>query len=115
MSNMQRRKGARWEREVAGMIRDLGIDAHRGLQSAGERVPDVDAPCLWIECKSGVMPNPRAALAQATAAATPGRIPVAVIHDDKVGPMSQRREAFVVLGLADFLELYAQWMRGRCA
>jgi hypothetical protein len=101
-----RRKGASYERELAKLFREAmpGADIKRGLgqcRSAGE-VADVDCPHFWVEAKRGKMPNPRAALAQANAAAPPGRIPIAVVRDD-------RAEAFVALSLEDFLDLVGEW------
>jgi hypothetical protein len=69
-------------------------------------VPDVDCPVFWPEAKRGRKPNVRAALRQATDAAPKGRVPVAVIRDD-------RAEAFVALSLDDFLELVREWWEGR--
>lgn len=109
MSASQRRKGAAFERENVLAFREAlpGVDVKRGFQSrSGEEVPDVDADPFWIECKVGKLPNPRAALKQAQGDAKPGRIPVAVIKDDRCAP-------FVVLSRADFLELVQQWWRDR--
>lgn len=47
-------------------------------------------------------PNVRAALKQAESSAPKGRIPVAVIRDD-------RAAAFVALPFEDFLELVREW------
>ena len=79
----------------------------RGLQyDSADQCPDVDAPPFHVEAKRGKKPNPRAAVAQAVADAAPGRIPVAVLRDD-------RAEPFVVLLLEDFLELVREWWEGR--
>ena len=43
---------------------------------------------------------------QATNAAPPGRIPIAIIRDD-------RAEPFVALSLDDFLEFVAEWWARR--
>ena len=48
----------------------------------------------------------REALRQAEAATPKGRIPLAVIRDD-------RADAFVSLSLDDFLELVREWWEGR--
>lgn len=110
MSARSRNKGAAYERELVHRFRDAmpGANVQRGLgqcRSAGE-VADVDVPHFWIEAKRGRLPNPRAALAQAQEAAAPGRIPVAVIRDD-------RAEAFVALSLDDFLDLVREWWIAR--
>jgi hypothetical protein len=104
-----RRKGASWERELVQRFRDVMPDAtvRRGLQfRAGEEAPDVDCPVFWPEAKRGKQPNVRRALRQATSAAPPGRVPIAIIGDD-------RAEPFVALSLDDFLELVAEWWARR--
>ena len=106
---MSRRKGAAYERELVHRFREAmpGAGVKRGLQQrSGAEVPDVDCPCFWIEAKRGRKPNPRAALKQAQDAAPKGRVPVAVIRDD-------RNEAFVVLSLEDFLDLVREWWASR--
>ena len=60
----------------------------------------------WPEAKRGKQPNVRGALRQATNAAPPGRIPIAIIRDD-------RAEPFVALSLDDFLEFVAEWWARR--
>ncbi len=104
-----RRKGAAYERELVQRFREIMPDAHirRGLQyRTGEEAPDVDCPVFWPEAKRGKQPNVRAALRQATEAAPPGRIPLAIIRDDHA-------EAFVALSLDDFLEFVAEWWARR--
>lgn len=100
-----RRKGANYERALVHLFREAmpGAEVRRGLQCrGGEEAPDVDCPVFWVEGKRGKKPNVRAALRQATDSAPPGRIPIAVIRDD-------RAEAFVALALDDFLELVRDW------
>ena len=109
MGAHSRRKGRRYEQELVHLFRDAmpGAEVRRGLQSrGGEEVPDVDCPVFWLEAKRGKKPNVRAALRQATDAAPKGRIPLAVVRDD-------RAEAFVALSLDDFLELVREWWAGR--
>ena len=109
MGALSRRKGRRYEQELVHLFREAmpGAEVRRGLQSrGGEEVPDVDCPVFWLESKRGRKPNVRAALRQAEAAAPQGRIPLAVIRDD-------RQEAFVALSLRDFLELVREWWEGR--
>ncbi|MFZ5443316.1 MAG: hypothetical protein ACOZQL_25130 [Myxococcota bacterium] len=104
-----RRKGAGFERELVQRFREVMPDAtiRRGLQfRTGEETPDVDCPVFWPEAKRGKQPNVRGALRQATNAALPGRIPIAIIRDD-------RAEPFVALSLDDFLELVAEWWARR--
>ena len=103
-----RRKGARFERDMVHRFREVmpGAEIRRGLQCRGEEVADVDCPVFWVESKRGKKPNVRAALRQALAAAPKGRVPVAVIRDD-------RQEPFVALELDDFLELIREWWHWR--
>lgn len=107
MGRGQVEKGKRWEREVARRMREVmpDVDVRRGYQRYGADQADVEVPALWIECKVGAKPNPRAALAQAERDAPYGRWPVAVIKDDRGRP-------FVAMGLDCFLELVGQWWQG---
>jgi hypothetical protein len=95
-------KGARWERELARKFQDaLGIEAKRGLSQArggGKEEPDLVLPLpLQGEAKAEKKPNPREALKQAKNDASTGKIPCAIIKDD-------RQEPFCVLPLDAFLE-----------
>lgn len=104
---MSRRKGASFERELVHRFREAmpGGEVKRGLQSrSGQEVADVDCPAFWVEAKRGRKPNVRAALKQATECSPKGRMPVAVIRDD-------REDAFVAMSLDDFLELVGDWWR----
>ena len=104
-----RRKGADYERALVHRFREVmpGAEIRRGLQSrSGEEVADVEVPVFWPELKRGKQPNIRAALRQAQAAAPKGRIPIAVVRDD-------RAEATVTLTLDDFLEFVREWWEGR--
>jgi hypothetical protein len=101
MSKMQREKGKRWERDVATLFREAmpGAEIKRGWQTrSGSDAADVECPLYWLECKVGKMPNPRAALKQATEAAPKGRVPVAIVKDD-------RQEPFVCLSLDNFMDM----------
>ena len=104
-----RRKGASYERELVHRFREVmpGAEVRRGLQSrSGDEVADVEVPVFWVEAKRGKQPNMRAALRQAQAAAPKGRVPIAVVRDD-------RAEATVTLTLDDFLEFVREWWEGR--
>jgi hypothetical protein len=106
---LSRRKGHDFERALVHRFREAmpGAEVRRGLQCReGAEAADVDCPVFWIEAKRGRKPNVRAALRQAQEAAPKGRMPVAVIRDD-------RQPAFVLLGLDDFLELVREWWEGR--
>lgn len=104
-----RRKGVQYERDLVQMFHKAmpGATVRRGLQCrGGDEVPDVDCPVFWVEAKRGRKPNVRTALQQAQTTAAKGRIPLAVIRDDK-------SEAFVALSLSDFLEVVREWWEGR--
>ena len=107
MGKLSRAKGARWEREVARRFNETmnGADIRRGIQNrTGGDAADIEgAGRLHIECKVGKLPNPRAALAQAVRDAKPGRLPLAVVKDD-------RQKPFVVMHLDQFLtEFVHRW------
>ena len=95
----QRRKGHDFERWLVQRFREAlpHVTVRRGLQSrSGKEEADVEVPPFWVEAKRGKKPNVRAALDQAESDAPAGRIPVAVIRDDRASP-------FVVLPLEYFL------------
>ena len=99
------RKGASYERELVHRFREAmpGADVKRGFQTrSGQEAADVECPVFWVESKRGKKPNMRGALAQAIEAAPEGRVPIAVVRDD-------RAEATVTLLLDDFLDLVREW------
>jgi hypothetical protein len=109
MGALSRRKGQRFERELVHRFREAmpGAAIRRGLQCRdGAEVADVDCPVWWVEAKAGRKPNVRAALRQAQESAPKGRIPLAVIRDD-------RQPAFVALSLDDFIEVVSDWWGDR--
>ena len=94
-----RTKGAQWEREVARRFRAvLGLPADDrtvrragGGQADGHKVPDVDVPHLWIECKVGPKQDPFTALMQAERDCNDDRACVAVIKHDRRPPFAVMR------------------------
>ncbi|BAQ84319.1 hypothetical protein [uncultured Mediterranean phage uvMED] len=104
-----RNKGARGERQTAKELSKAmqGYEVRRGIQNrTGGDAADIEgAGRLHVEVKTGKKPNPRAALAQAEADAKPGRIPMAVIRDDRNPPyVFLRWQTF----LDEFLPLWAE-------
>ena len=104
-----RNKGARGERQTAKELSQAmeGFEVRRGIQNrTGGDAADIEgAGRLHVEVKTGKKPNPRAALAQAEADAKPGRIPMAVIRDDRNPPyVFMRWQIF----LDEFLPLWAE-------
>jgi|TARA_Y100000590_G_scaffold438109_1_gene560518 hypothetical protein len=81
-----------------------GCEAKRGLQTQGgaEDVPDVQAGPLHIECKVGARPPVRRALNTAVSTCPKGRIPLAVIKED-------RKQPYVVMMLDDFEDFLKEW------
>ncbi len=105
MGKLSRTKGATWERELARRFGEVmpGAKVRRGLQDRdGVEAADVDCPCFWVEAKHQRKPRPRAALEQAEEAAPKGRVPVAVIKE-------QRKRPYVVIRLDEFLEFVGEW------
>ena len=104
-----RRKGADFERRVVHLFRAAMPHAtvRRGLQyRGGSEVADIECPVFWPELKRGKKPNIRAALKQAIEGAPKGRIPIAIIQDDRTSPT-------VTFLLEDFLELVGEWWKGQ--
>ena len=99
MGASQRRKGHNFEREVSRILRDNGIDARRGLQyREGGECADVITDDFWIECKRGIKPNIRAAIAQAIEARGDEKKSIAVVVKD------DKKEPFVVM-------LFNEWLQ----
>ena len=100
-----RRKGARFEREMVLRFREAmpGAEVRRGLQCrSGAEAADIDCPVFWPELKRGKKPHMRAALRPAIEASPDGRLPIAVVRDDRAAPT-------VTLLLDDFLDLVGEW------
>jgi len=105
MGMLSRRKGKRWEQEVAQMFREAcpGDDIRRGLQFRdGAECPDVVSALFWIEAKRGKRTNIKAALKQAEEAQPKGKWLLAVTKDDHDRPVAG-------MYLDEFLELLAEF------
>ena len=104
MGKQQRDKGARFEREVANILKP--VFGPRTIRSSGQCFSgdtraDVDCPKLWVECKVGKRPNMKAALEQAEDAKKnndSNKICVAVCKWDRDTPIASLR-------MADFIEI----------
>ena len=96
-----RQKGARGERELAGILRGYGYDARRGQQYSGANGDaDVEGlPKIHIECKRVERLNIYDAIAQSKHDARAGEIP-AVMH------RKNDCEWLVTLTLDGFMEIY---------
>lgn len=100
MARKSREKGKRGERELAEALRNLGVQARRGVQFAGgPESPDVvsDLPVHW-ECKRSETFQPYQALAQASAEAPEGVTPV-------VAHRRNGKQWIAVLDLAAFVRI----------
>lgn len=95
-----RNKGAAGERELAGILREYGIDARRGQQFCGIN-GDADVLGLdgfHIECKRVEKLNIDTAMEQSARDARDGEIPI-VCH------RKNRKEWLVTIKLKDFMEV----------
>jgi len=82
MGALQRRKGAVFEREVAGALQPVFPTANRrssGEESQEDQGRDLKGTPGWcFQCHHGLQPNIRKKYAEACAAAGEGEIPCAV-------------------------------------
>jgi predicted RecB family endonuclease len=105
-----RRKGHTFERTVAAMLRTLGLEARRTIQSRGGGKEGADVAIegpYFIECKTGRAPNIWAAMKQAQRdCEDTGRVPVVLAHREADLP-GQRAEEVMVLPMSEGLRLLA--------
>ncbi len=92
MGKASRDKGARFEREVAGLFREHGYDVQRGgaMHVSGAISPDVyGAPGIHIECKryANLFGKAYDFLAQASADSKKDEIPVVFYRADNCPPI----------------------------
>ena len=108
MGKMQREKGARFERMVAGFFKDWGYKAFRTAQYEGKsgNCADVEGvPYLHIECKHCERMQLYEWMAQADRdnnASKEQKVPV-VIHKANNKPI------LVSMHLEDFIKIYKEW------
>lgn len=98
-----REKGAKGERELAGILRNHGYTARRGQQYSGAN-GDADViglPGVHIEAKRVEKLNIEKAMEQSRSDARQGEIPI-------VAHRKNRKPWLVTMDLDDFLELYGQ-------
>lgn len=102
-------KGARFERQVAGMFKDFGYNAFRTAQYEGKTgdCADVEGvPFLHIECKHQEKMKLYDWIAQAVRDSQKRkRIPV-VIHKQN------NKEVLVTMRWADFIDFFREWEAG---
>ena len=114
LGKMQRDKGARFERLVAGLFKVNGYNAFRTAQYSGKSgdAADVEGvPGIHIECKHCERMQLYDWLAQAirdTEAEKKGNKPV-VIHK------ANNKDVLVSMRFDDWIELYREWEAGNGA
>lgn len=103
-----KRKGDNGERELVGVLRAHGYDAHRNRQwdSSGRENPDVSLPGVHIECKRTERLQLWEALGQARIDANGKALPV-VMH------RRNHSRWIVVMDLDSWMELYREWEAGQ--
>ena len=120
MGKMQREKGKRGERELAGILRDYGYNCRRGQQYCGTS-GDADViglPDVHIEVKRVEDLRLRKALQQSSRDARAGEIPV-VMHrrmysDDIFDELKARiRGGIITLLLDTWICYYRDWQAGK--
>jgi hypothetical protein len=107
MATNSRRKGADFERKLAGLLRDYGYDCRRGQQYCGANgdADVVGLPFIHIEAKAVERLNLYDAMAQSKHDARPGEIPV-VMHK------KNHCKVLVTLELDDFMTIYRDFEAG---
>jgi len=108
MGKMQRRKGRRWEQDVAAVFRALfGQQVKRGWQTReGHDAPDVDGTPFHIEAKHHRTVNIAAAIKQALAdrkANGDTRWVLAVTKSDRQVPLA-------TMPFDEFMQLVREWV-----
>lgn len=107
MAVNSRRKGAEFERKLAGIFRGYGYDSRRGQQYCGAN-GDADVVGLHgihIEAKAAEKLNLYDAMEQSKRDAKPLEIPV-VVHK------RNRKNILVTMELSDFMIMYKQFKGG---
>ena len=96
-----RRKGAEFERKIAGLLRDYGYEGRRGQQYCGANgdADIVGLPGIHIEAKAVEKLNIYDAMNQSKKDARKDEIPV-VIHK------KNKRKILVTMEFENFMELY---------
>lgn len=106
MSINSKQKGARYEREIAGILRDHGYDSRRTAQycgNTGDAADVVGLPNIHIECKHQEKLQIYDWMEQAIRdSGKSGKIPVVFFRKNNC-------ENLVTLRLEDFLSIVAEW------
>ena len=104
MTINSRAKGARFERTLAGKLKEYGYDCRRGQQYCGANgdADVVGLPGIHIEAKAVERLNLYDAMAQAKGDARAGELP-AVFHK------KNNCKILVTMELDDFMKIYKEW------
>lgn len=100
-----RSKGARFERQIAKMLREYGYEAERGCQhSGGKDSPDVKCNLhkTHIEAKNVEALNIWKALEQSERDAGADEMPIVIFKRN-------RSKVYVALSFEDYMKLYQAW------
>ena len=108
MAINSRQKGARFERTLAGRLREYGYDCRRGQQYSGANgdADVVGLPGIHIEAKAVERLNLYDAMAQSKRDARAGEMPV-VMHK------KNNCNILVTMELSDFMTIFAEWEAGK--
>lgn len=109
MAVNSKQKGARFERQLASKLRELGYDARRTAQycgNTGDASDVVGLPGLHIEAKHQEAMRLYDWMAQAKRDAKGKNLP-AVFHKKNNAPI------LVTMELDDFMEIYREWEAGQ--
>lgn len=107
MAINSREKGKRFERKLAGMLRDYGYNCRRGQQYSGAN-GDADViglPGIHIEAKAREKLNLYDAMAQSKSEARAGCLPVVMHKKNNCGVL-------VTMELDSFMRLYSDYEGG---
>lgn len=108
MSANSRAKGAKGERELAGILRNNGFqNARRGQQYSGANgdADIVGLPGIHIECKRNERLNVYEAIDQAKRDALDPKYPTVMWRKNN-------HEWLVTMRLSDWITLYREWLNG---
>ena len=99
-----RNKGAKGERELAGVLKQYGYDCRRGQQYCGANgdADVVGLPGIHIECKRVERLNIQDAVDQAKRDKRFGEIPAVLHRKNNCGWL-------VTLPIDDFMAIYREW------
>lgn len=107
MAINSRQKGARFERTLAGKLKEYGYNCRRGQQYCGANgdADVVGLPGIYIEAKAVERLNLYDAMAQAKGDARAGELP-AVFHK------KNNCKILVTMEIDDFMKIYREWEAG---